>query len=122
MENVENVTSIVSQIDTLMPQLVGFIKRFHEVIITNNINVVTDGDGNLSGYPLTSMPDAVANAAIKKIGIIDNLIHSHQDSISELFKKGFALDKQILANDPSHISSLQNKFIEFKKINDTYKH
>jgi hypothetical protein len=117
MENLENTISIIEQLDSLVPQLAKFIKQFHEVIITNDINVVTDGDGNLSGHPLKSMPEAAAKTAMKKIGIIDNLINTHQDSISELFKKGFAS-----TNDPNYISSLQNKLIEFKKINATYKH
>lgn len=113
----QDTASIIEQLDSLIPQLSKFIKQFHEVIITNDINVVTDGDGTLSGYPLKSMSDASANLAIKKIGVIDNLIHSRQETISELFKKGFAS-----TNDPSNISILQNKLIEFKKINATYNH
>src|ERR1700709_1133599 len=115
--DLQDVALIIEQLDSLIPQLTKFIKQFHEVIITNNINVVTDGDGTLSGYPLKSMSDASANLAIKKIGVIDNLIHSRQETISELFKNGFSS-----TNDPSHISTLQNKLLEFKKINATYKH
>lgn len=93
--DIQDISIIIEQLDTLMPQLVKFIKQFHDVVIASDINVVTDGDGNLSGYPLKSMPEADANIAIKKIGIIDNLIHSRQETISELFKKGFAA-----TNDP----------------------
>jgi hypothetical protein len=42
------LTDITLKINELLPQLADFISQFHSIILTNNINVITDAGGNMS--------------------------------------------------------------------------
>jgi hypothetical protein len=105
-----------------MPQLAGFINQFDTMVVQQNINVITDVEGNLSIQVPFGMSDAVAQKAKIKVEILDRLINTRASDIKDLLHKGLALHKEITTVDPSYKSEIMNQITEFKKLNSSYKH
>jgi hypothetical protein len=126
MENVANLTSelnsILHEITIYLPRLAGFINEFNQFIIANNINILTDGSGNLSADVLPSMSEAEADLAIKRIDILDRIISHNKTSISDLFTRGHSIDNQLKSIVPTHESVILRKLDEFNRIKNTYRH
>jgi hypothetical protein len=120
--NLGDLTEIIAQITVMLPELSSFISQFNNLVVESNINVVTDTSGNMSVDVPASMSDTQASTITKKIGIIDRLINSHGTSLSDLFKKGLDIEKNIQLNDPSYTSQLTEKVSVFKELNASYKH
>lgn len=118
----EEFNTIVEQITALLPQLSNFIDQFNKVIIENDVNIFSDSNGNFSADVLKSMSEEQSDKIVKRIGIIDSLIDSHKTTISDLFSRGSALEKDIKINNPSFKSPLLEKAIEFRKISKSYQH
>lgn len=115
-------SEIITQIDVILPQLSEFINQFNNLVQSANINVITDVDGTLSIDVPISMSDHEAQNLSKRIGIIDRLISSKNEEITELFKKGLSLDDQLKVENSNHKSEILNKIKEFEKIKSNYKH
>jgi hypothetical protein len=116
------ILEIVSQINTLMPQLADFINQFTTTVNESNISVVTDTVGNMSISVPASMPEDVANTVSKKIGVIDRLINTRGQEISDLLQKGTSLENKIKMQNPNYVSQLTAKIEEFRLLNASYKH
>ena len=69
-----DISQIVTEISTLMPQLTDFINQFNNVVTTSGVNVVTDSAGNMSIDVPYNMSDSAANKISTRLGIIDRLI------------------------------------------------
>lgn len=119
---IHELNDVMSQISDMLPRLQGFITEFNKVIITNDINVITDGSGNFSADVLGVMPQAGADLAIRRIGVIDGLINHHKTTITDLFAQGTALDNQIKVINPNYVSPILEKLDEFNRIKNTYRH
>lgn len=117
-----DLSSIVTEVNTLLPQLANFIDQFNNVITQSGINVITDATGNMSIDVPHNMPDIEAEKISKRIGIIDRLITSHGNNINDLFQKGLSIENKLKANNPNYVSELKDQIAEFKKLNVSYKH
>lgn len=117
-----DLPSIISEVNVLLPQFVGFIDQFNTLISQSGLNVITDSGGNMSIDVPHSMWDKDAESVSKRIGIIDRLITSHANSLSDLFKEGLSLENKLKVKDPKYVSELAGKVAEFKKLNTSYKH
>jgi hypothetical protein len=106
----------------MIPQFSNFIEQFNKVVIEFNVNVITDSFGNMSVDVPSDMTDAQASYVSKKLGVIDKLITSHSCSIDDLFHKGLEIENKIKVNKPEYSSVLTNKIVEFKLLNQSYKH
>jgi NADH-ubiquinone oxidoreductase chain 3 len=113
---------LITQLDSHMIQLTDFISQFNTTITTLGINVITDATGNLSIEVPLSMSDTDASTTSKRIGILDRLINTRSESITDLLQKGKGLEDSIKLTDPNYKSQLAEKILEFKKINDSYNH
>lgn len=118
---VELAATVVS-IGSYMAELTTFIHKFDTTVVENGINVVTDSSGNLSIDAPSTMTDEVANKVATKINVIDSLINKRQSDISDLIKKGLALQDKINLTDPSYKSEILNQITEFEKLKSSYKH
>jgi hypothetical protein len=117
-----DISSVVTEINSLLPQLAGFIDQFNNIVIQSGLNVITDWGGSLSIDVPHDMSDTEAHNISKRIGIIDRLIAAHGNSLDDLFQKGLNIEKNIKANNPKYVSELSNQLAEFKKLKASYKH
>jgi hypothetical protein len=116
------ISEIITEISTLLPQLSNFIDQFNATVSQSGINVVTDSIGNMSMDVPQSMTDDVANKLSTKISIIDRLITTQGQEISDLLQKGTDLEKKLKIADSNYVSQLTDKIQEFKRLNSSYKH
>lgn len=117
-----DISQIVTEVGSLMPQLSLFITQFNSVVTENDINVVTDVVGNMSIDVPSTMSDELANNLSKRLGIIDRLITHRGQEINELFQKAFQIEKDLKIGNPDYVSPLTEKINEFKRLNSLYKH
>ena len=116
------ITEIVSEIDTLLPQLANFISQFNTTVSQSGISVVTDAAGNMDMDVPKSISDEVANKVGARIGVIDRLITTRGQEINDLLQKGLALEANIKMTDPNYVSQITDRVQEFNKLNSSYKH
>jgi hypothetical protein len=114
--------NIVSNIDTCISQLSLFISQFNDLIIQNNINVVSDTTGNISIDVPSTMSEDLQSKLAKKVGIIDRLISDRSNTLDELFKQGFDIENSLKKTDPKYSSVIMEKANAFNQLKNTYKH
>ena len=114
--------NVITELNTLLPQLADFINQFHNLVNQSGINVVTDIMGNMSIDVPKDMPDSVANNISKRIGIIDRLITTRGQEVNDLLLRGLSLENKIKMENPNYISQLSEKIAEFKRLNDSFRH
>jgi hypothetical protein len=117
-----NISEILTEVNTLLPQFANFINQFHTTISESGINVVTDSMGNLSIDVPQNMSDSVANNFSTRIGIIDRLITTRGQEINDLLQKGIHVEKNLKIENPNYVSQLTDKISEFNRLNASYKH
>lgn len=122
LESNMDIANILTEINTLLPQLSGFINQFNDLVSQSAINVITDSTGNMSIDVPKNMEDSVANNITTRIGIIDRLINTRGQELNDLFQKGFQVEKEIKLQNPNYNSQLTEKLVEFKRLNNSYKH
>lgn len=122
LQSGSDVSSIVTEINGLLPQLADFIGQFHNLVGNTGINVVTDSAGNMARDVPQNMPDSEANYISKKIGVIDRLITTHGQNINDLHQKGLKMEENLKTDNPKHVSQLSDQIYKFKNLNSTYKH
>lgn len=122
LESNLDLTSILSEVDTLLPQLSNFVVQFNNLVIETGINVVTDSSGNMSIDVPNTMASVDASNVSKKIGIIDRLISNHTSNIDSLLKKGLSIEDKLKMDNPNYNSQLMDKVNELKRLKSSYKH
>jgi hypothetical protein len=122
LESGLDISSIVTEVNALLPQLAGFIDQFNNIVTQSSLNVITDSVGNMSIDVPHSMSDIEAQNISKRISVIDRLITTHGNSINDLFQKGLSLESKLKANNPNYVSELSDQLAQFKKLNASYKH
>lgn len=122
MHSDTGISEIVTEINTLLPQLANFINQFNTTVSQSGINVVTDSVGNMSIDVPQNMPDDVANKISTRIGIIDRLITTRGQEINDLLQKGTHLENKLKMENSNYVSQLTDKIQEFKRLNSLYKH
>ena len=117
-----DIFQIVTEINTLLPQLSDFINQFNSLVNQSGISVITDSVGNMTLDVPQNMPDSVANNLNTRIGIIDRLITTRGQEINDLLQKGLNVENNIKAHNPNYTSQLTEKIAEFRRLNASYKH
>lgn len=90
--NLTELNEIIASVNTIQPQLVSFIEQFNNVVVQNNINVITDTAGNMSIDVPASMSEAKYTEVSIRIGIIDRIITTKGTEICDLFNRGLTLE------------------------------
>jgi len=116
------ITEIITEIDTLLPQLANFIGQFNSTVSQSGINVVTDAVGNMAIEIPDNMSQEEGNKVGTRIGIIDRLITTRGQDIGDLLQKGLSLETNIKMTDPNYVSQITDRLEELKKLNSSYKH
>nr|QJQ34974.1 hypothetical protein [Fusarium redolens] len=116
------LTDITLKINELLPQLSDFISQFHNIILTNNINVITDGGGNMSLDVPGNMSDTDAEKFSRRISIIDRLITTRGQEINDLLQKGLEIEGKLKKENVNYTSQILDKVNEFNRLNASYKH
>jgi hypothetical protein len=116
------ISEIIGEINTLLPQLGNFINQFNITVNESGVNVVTDSIGNMAIDVPKNITDIEANKISHKIGIIDRLITTRSQDISDLLQKGLDVESKIRLKDPDYISQLADKREEFKKLKSSFNH
>lgn len=117
-----DMTSIINELSSLIPQLSTFINQFNDVVSTTGINVISDVTGNLSIDVQGNMSDVESDTIRKKIGIIDRLIATRKQEISDLIYKGMNMEKYSFLLNPDYNSQLTDKITEFNRLKILYRH
>ena len=117
-----DLTSIINDVNVMLPQLSDFIGQFNNLVSQSNINVITDSAGNMSIDVPIDMSEPEAQNIKKRIGIIDRLINTQGQNINDLLQKGKALEENLKQKDPNYTSQLTDKINQFKQLNSSYKH
>lgn len=116
------LTTLMNQIDVIIPQLSDFISQFHSIITENSINIITDTQANMSMEVPGNMPDEKAVYLKKKLEIIDRLIGTKAGEVEDLLKKGSDLELSIKKDNPQYKSVILDKLTEFNKLKSSYRH
>ena len=116
------LTDITLKINELLPQLSDFISQFHSIILTNNINVITDAAGNMSLDVPGNMSDTDAEKFSRRISIIDRLITTRGQEINDLLQKGLEIEGKLKKENVNYTSQILDKVNEFNRLNASYKH
>lgn len=122
MSSIGDLTELLLKVNELMPQLSDFISQFNNIVVTNNVNVITDAAGNMSLDVPNTMSDADLERISQRIGIIDRLITTRGIEIDELLQKSLKIEAKLKQQDPTFSSQILEKVNEFKKLNACYKH
>jgi hypothetical protein len=122
LENNLELTSIITEINVLLPQLSDFITQFYNFTKETGVNVITDISGNMSMDIPNSMSDTTSNYVANKIGVIDRLITHHGQKLDSLFLFGIDIEQEIKAVKPEYTSQLTDSISRFKELNASYKH
>jgi hypothetical protein len=116
------IPEIITQIDTLLPQLANFISQFSSTVSKSGISVITDTIGTMSIDVPQHMSNEVADKLSTKIGIIDRLITTRSQDISDLLQKGTVLENKLKLADSQYVSQLSDRMQEYKRLISSYKH
>lgn len=122
LESGLDLSSIISEVNTLLPQLASFVDQFHTLVTQSGVNVITDSVGNMSMDVPNGMSDLEVERVTKRIGIIDRLINTHGTTLNDLFQKGLSIEDKLKIDDPRYVSKLSDQIAQFKKLNASYKH
>jgi hypothetical protein len=117
-----DILNIITDLNSLLPQLADFINQFNNVVNQSGINVITDITGNMSIDVPRDMPDSVAKNITNRIGIIDRLITTRGQEINELLQKGLNVENKLKMENPEYVSQLSEKIAEFRRLNALYRH
>jgi NADH-ubiquinone oxidoreductase chain 3 len=117
-----SIYEIITDINSLLPQLAKFIGQFNNTVSTSGVNVITDTIGTLSIEVPETMPEDELNKISSRISIIDRLITTRGQEINDLLQKGIRLENKLKTEDPNYVSQLTEKIKEYKRLNALYKH
>jgi hypothetical protein len=116
------LTNLISEVNTIIPQIADFITQFHSILTDNSINIITDADANMSMEVPNNMPDSQAMNLKKRLEIIDRLISTKAGEVENLLDKGSKLELAIKKENPEYKSVILDKLAEFNKLKSSYKH
>lgn len=114
--------NVISELNSLLPQLNDFVYQFNNVINQTGVNVITDTTGNMSIEVPKDMPDSEVNSVSNRIGVIDRLITTRGQEVNDLIQKGLNIENKLKSENPNYVSQLSEKIAEFKKLNESFKH
>lgn len=117
-----DLPEIITKLNEILPQLSGFIDQFNSIVLSANINVVTDTAGNLAIDVPTSMPDNEADKIGRRVAIIDRLIINRTQEIASLIEKGSEIESRIKEQNPQYTSQILGKINEFNRLKNSYNH
>ena len=81
-----DLSQIITDLNSLLPQLSKFINQFNSVITETGVNVITDSTGNMDLDVPQNMSDDEATKISTRIGIIDRLITTRGQEINDLLQ------------------------------------
>lgn len=116
------LSTILDESNRLLSQLDNFINRFNTFIVDNNINIITDSQGNMSMDIPSNLDDSTAFSYTNRVHTLDNLIRNHVNRLEQLVLRGNNLENDILYVDSSY--NKQFKYISDRLIylKNSYKH
>jgi len=117
-----DLTSIIADINGLLPQLSNFISQINTLVNQNNIQIIVDAAGNMSLDAPGSMTDLELNSLSKRINVIDALIASHKSNITTLFQQASNIENASKIADSSQVSELASLSTRFDALKVSYKH
>jgi hypothetical protein len=116
------ISEIVTQIDNILPQLANFISQFNSTVSQSGITVITDNIGNMSIEVPQNLSEKLGNELSSRVGVIDRLITTRSQDISDLLQKGTILENKLKINDSQYVSQLTDRMQEYKRLISSYKH
>ena len=119
--NTELENNII-ELDRLLSQLGGFITQFHNFIIENQINVITDSEGALDIEVYENVEDSVAQQHSNRIHVFDTLIHDRVHAIEDLLERTLDLDRNNTQSDNNYINQLTQYRIRLRQLIGSYGH
>lgn len=117
-----DLTTIVCKLEHLMPLVDSWIANFTETIITNSVNITITASHEMIADVPKEMPEDVGQLLGRRIMVLDRLINTQLEEGTDLIKKGFALEEQILKENPNYTSQILDKARAFDEIKAKYKY
>lgn len=115
-----HLVPFILQLDSLIPEISGFIAQFNSLIQDNSLNVITDVQGNLMVDAPGDMSDKDSEFFGKKVGVLDRIINCKLDEADKLIEQGKAMEKEIKNSKES--SQVLAKINELKGLKKQYGH
>ena len=112
----------ITELDRLLSQLGGFITQFHNFIIENNINVMTDSEGSLAIDVPGDVEDSWAQQLSNRTHIFDTLIHNRVHAIEELLDRTLDLERNARQSDNNYTTQLTQSGIRLRQLIRSYGH
>lgn len=114
----------ITELDRLLSQLGGFITQFHNFIIENSINVITDSEGSLAIDVPEDVENSVAQQLSNRIHVFDSLIHDRVHAIEDLLNRTSDLERNasISISDNNYTSQLTQFGVRLRQLIRSYGH
>ena len=116
------LSPLIDESNRLLAQLEGFINRFNSFVLTNNINVITDTQGNMEIEVSNGVDDNQASLYSNTIHTLDNLIRNHINTIEQLVTRGNQIENNILNIDNSYNRQFYYINIRLHNLKANYSH
>ena len=114
----------ITELDRLLSQLGGFITQFHNFIIENSINVISDSEGSLAIDVPEDVENSVAQQLSNRIHVFDSLIHDRAHAIEDLLNRTSDLERNasISISDNNYTSQLTQFGVRLRQLIRSYGH
>jgi hypothetical protein len=116
------ISEIVTDIDKFLPQLAHFISHFNTTVTQHGITVITDTIGNMSIEVPQNISEEAGIQLSNRVGVIDRLITTRSQEISDLLQKGAVLENKLKLDNSQYVSQLTDRMQEYKRLISSYKH
>lgn len=114
-----NLSDILTEVTRELEQLKGFITAFNDTVNENSINVIKSVNNNMEIDVPNSMDENTINLVKHKINILDNLISTKKESLTEAFKQASSLKTELTNFELN--AKYKETFSTFKQLKDSYK-
>jgi hypothetical protein len=115
------LVEIISNIDSTLPLLSKFIDNFNTVVANNDINVITEVNGDMSIDVPLDMPKEKRYEISKKLGIIDRLVNTKGTELRTLFEQAVVEQDKLKALNSKDIPQISKQMQIFLDLNKSYK-
>lgn len=118
----DQLSSVINESNRLLSQLNNFIDRFNSFIAENNINIITDAQGNMSMDVPYNIDDNTVAIHTNRVHTLDSLIRNHINTLERLINRGNSLENNILDIDSSYNVQIEYINNRLNNLKNNYKH
>jgi cytochrome c oxidase subunit 1 len=116
LATIDALTTLVSNINLMLPQLEVFLSRFETFLSVNDVIAVVDTSGTMHADVPLVMSHHEASRITNEMSTMDKWVQSHHSNLRDLFREAVKLENELKANDHEYKSILESEVKKFRKL------